>query len=154
MLPHLPPALHHPLALIAHSSLTTLASLLFLRQDNLPSKFKAFELAFPSAQDVSPPDIPVSHSSTSFKCQRGLPWPLIWSSSPHHTLLFSVLMFLQNTHYHISSYYLFIFPHQYLHDKVPQEQFSVFCSSQFMKQGTFYLMTKRKDTQWMPHQKK
>ena len=53
-------------------------------------------------------------------CIQGC-WPLIWSSSPHHNLLFSALLFLQNTHYHMPSYYLLgLFFHQYFHDKVPQ----------------------------------
>ena len=110
-----------PPSSIAHSSLTTLAFLLFLIQYKLLSKFRALELVPPPAQDVPAPRPSSIHFSTSFKCHRGLPQSLIWSSSPHHTLLFSALMFLHNTHYHMPSYYLFsLFFHQYFHDKVPQ----------------------------------
>ena len=106
---------------VALSSLTTLAFLLFLGKDKLLSTFRAFQLSLPLPKMYLPPDLPVSRSSTSCKCRRGRPWPLIWSSSPHHNLLFSALLFLQNTHYHMPSYYLLdLFFHQYFHDKVPQ----------------------------------
>lgn len=82
--PHLPPC-----PLNVHACLITLAFLLYLRQDKLLSKCRGFAFAISSAQDVPPPEIPVSHSNI----REAFPHPfLVWSGSPPRALLPSLFL--------------------------------------------------------------
>ena len=65
-----------PPSSIAHSSLTTLAFLLFLIQDKLLSKFRALELAPPPAQDVPAPRPSCSTLALHLNVIEGFPNPL------------------------------------------------------------------------------